>query len=31
LEPLREIFGHRISTDTYNKLKQGLNGAKKGQ
>jgi hypothetical protein len=31
LESLREIFGHRISTDTYNKLKQGLNGAKKGQ
>jgi hypothetical protein len=31
LEPLREIFRYRISTDTYNKLKQGLNGAKKGQ
>jgi hypothetical protein len=29
LEPLREFFGHRISTDTHNKLRQGFNGAKK--
>jgi hypothetical protein len=29
LEHMREFFGHRISTETYNKIRLGFNGAKR--